>query len=158
MHDKSRSTRWRRSLLALGVCLALWLPAPVTLGQSDSLPRLGQAGAEELNPAAERRIGEAAMRRIRRDPTYSNDAEVVDYLNRLAAGLTSASIAAGFSFDLFLVQNPTLNAFALPGGFIGVHSGLITAAQTESELASVLAHEIGHVTQRHIARMLSEQK
>ena len=61
-------------------------------------------------------------------------------------------------FTFFLVRDPMLNAFALPGGFIGVHSGLLIAAQNESELAGVLAHEIAHVSQRHIARMLGQQK
>lgn len=65
---------------------------------------------------------------------------------------------AGFDFFFFAVRDPVLNAFALPGGFIGVHSGLLLAAQSESELASVLAHEIGHVAQRHIARMVGSQK
>ncbi|MFZ9679161.1 MAG: M48 family metalloprotease [Quisquiliibacterium sp.] len=148
----------RQGLLACAIAVALCLPAPATLAQSDNLPRLGDAGSEELTPAAERRIGEAIMHQIRSDPAFSDDAEIADYLNRLAATLTAVPGAAGFSFELFLVLDPTMNAFALPGGFIGVHAGLITAAQTESELASVLAHEIGHVTQRHIARMLSEQK
>lgn len=144
---------------ALAVWLSLGLagaPLPA-LAQVDNLPRLGDAGAEELSPSAERRLGDAIMREVRRDPAYSDDPEVTEYLNRLVAGLGQATSAAGFSFELFLVRDPTLNAFAFPGGFIGVHSGLITAAQSESELASVLAHEMGHVTQRHIARMLSQQ-
>jgi predicted Zn-dependent protease len=156
--QSSQQGRRRMRLPALAVAIALGLPAPVTIAQTDNLPRLGDAGSDELTPAAERRIGEAIMHQIRTDPAYSDDVEVVDYLNRLAATLTGAPSTAGFNFELFLVLDPSMNAFALPGGFIGVHSGLITAAQTESELASVIAHEIGHVTQRHIARMLSEQK
>ena len=61
-------------------------------------------------------------------------------------------------FEFFAVPDPQINAFALPGGFIGVHTGLILLAQNESELASVLAHEISHVTQRHMARMVANQK
>jgi predicted Zn-dependent protease len=144
---------------ALAVWLSLGLagaPLPA-LAQIDNLPRLGDAGADELSPSAERRLGDAIMREVRRDPAFSDDPEVTEYLNRLVAGLAQTPSAAGFSFELFLVRDPTLNAFAFPGGFIGVHSGLITAAQSESELASVLAHEMGHVTQRHIARMLSQQ-
>src|SRR5205823_1294781 len=65
---------------------------------------------------------------------------------------------ARFDFEFFVMRDHSINAFALPGGFVGVHTGLLTAADTESELASVLAHEISHVTQRHIARMLGQQQ
>jgi len=147
----------RRSLALLLAC-TLVAGAPVARAQTENLPRLGDAGAEELSPAAERRLGEAIMRELRRDTAVSDDVEINDYLNRLASTLTKTRAASGYSFELFLVRDPTLNAFALPGGYIGVHSGLIVAAQSESELASVISHEIGHVTQRHIARMLSEQR
>jgi len=140
----------------LAAALAL-SPLPA-VPQVDNLPRLGDAGGDELSAAAERRLGEAIMRDLRRDPAISNDVELTDYLNRLGAQLNATSTNTGQSFELFLVLDPTMNAFALPGGFIGVHSGLITAAQSESELASVIAHEMGHVTQRHIARMLAQQR
>ncbi len=147
--------RASRALCAALAAALMLIPSPA-LPQAGTLPRLGDAGAEDLSPAAERRLGERIMRDLRRDASVSDDAELADYLNRLAA--TLAAGAQGQSFELFLVIDPTLNAFALPGGFIGVHTGLIVAAETESELASVLAHEIGHVTQRHIARMLSGQR
>lgn len=141
---------------------ALALAAPLgprfAHAQADNLPRLGDAGGEELSPGMERRIGESIVREMRRRGVIHDDVEVSDYLNRFAAGLASTTPAAGFEFEFFVVQDGTLNAFALPGGFIGVHTGLIVGAQTESELASVLAHEIGHVTQRHIARMLERER
>lgn len=126
--------------------------------QLSSLPRLGDAGAEDLPPATERRIGEAIMRDLRRDRVLLDDIELTDYLNRFAAVLTETPAAQGYSFEFFLVRDASMNAFAMPGGFIGVHTGLIAVSSTESELASVLAHEIGHVTQRHIARMLATQR
>jgi predicted Zn-dependent protease len=102
------------------------------------------------------------MHDIRRDPDYMNDAPLLEYLNNFGWTLVAARPEvrgeAGFDFFFFAVRDPVLNAFALPGGFIGVHSGLLLAAQSESELASVLAHEIGHVAQRHIARMVGSQK
>lgn len=147
----------RRSLSA-ALAFALALAPAAARAQADNLPRLGEAGAEELSPAAERRIGEQIMRTLRRDVAVSDDAEVGEYLNRLAARLAATPAASGFAFELFLVRDATLNAFALPGGYVGVHSGLVVAARTESELASVIAHEIGHVTQRHIARMLAQQR
>jgi len=110
----------------------------------------------------ERRLGEEIMRDVRRDRDYLDDAAVQEYLNNFAATLLSARPdargEAGYDFFFFAVRDPSLNAFALPGGFIGVHSGLVLAAQSESELASVLSHEIGHVAQRHIARMLGKQR
>jgi predicted Zn-dependent protease len=106
----------------------------------------------------ERRIGEQIMVEVRRDPAYLADPESSEYLNHLGYQLVSVSPARSLDFVFFLVRDPMLNAFALPGGFIGVHTGLVIAAQSESELAGVLAHEVGHVTQRHIARMISRQK
>jgi predicted Zn-dependent protease len=149
--------------LRLGVVLlaAFVLAAPASLparAQSVDLPSLGEAGAEDLPPGTERKIGEQIMAQIRRDPDYLADPEATEYLNHLGYKLVSVSAARSTDFSFFLVRDPMLNAFALPGGFIGVHTGLMIAAQTESELAGVLAHEIGHVSQRHIARMLGNQK
>ena len=89
---------------------------------------------------------------------YLQDPEVNDYLNELGHRLVAASHDTKQDFEFFAVPDPQINAFALPGGFIGVHTGLILLAQNESELASVLAHEISHVTQRHMARMVANQK
>ena len=140
----------------LAAALALG-PVPVA-AQIDNLPRLGDPSADELSPQAERRLGESIMRQIRRDPVWLDDADVVDYINRLAAPLSATAAAGSTSFEFFALLDPSINAFALPGGYIGVHTGLLTAADSESEVAAVLAHEIGHVTQRHIARMLAQQK
>jgi predicted Zn-dependent protease len=86
------------------------------------------------------------------------DIEVVDYLQGLGYRLAASSGEASQKFTFFVVQDSSINAFALPASIIGVHSGLILAAGSESELASVISHEIGHVTQRHIARMIAQQK
>jgi len=122
------------------------------------LPALGEAGGEDLPPALERKIGEQIMAQVRRDPDYLSDPESTEYINYVGYRLVSVSSARSQDFTFFMVRDPMLNAFAMPGGFIGVHSGLVIAAQTESELAGVLAHEIAHVSQRHIARMLGQQK
>ncbi len=144
--------------LAAVLAGVLALAPPFAVAQVDNLPRLGDASADELSPTMERRIGESIVREMRRRGAIHGDAEITDYLNRFASALTDTYPAAGYSFEFFLVRDGTLNAFALPGGYIGVHTGLIVAAQSESELASVLAHEIGHVSQRHLARMLARER
>jgi predicted Zn-dependent protease len=127
--------------------------------QSAPLPDLGDAGSADLSPQQERRIGESIVRDIRlREPAYLDDAEIAEYLNALGARLIAAAPGARQDFEFFALRDPAINAFALPGGFIGVNTGLITASDSESEVASVLAHEIAHVTQRHIARQLGIQK
>ncbi len=123
------------------------------------LPDMGDPSTAALSPEMERRLGDRVMRQIHRDPDYVPDPLLSDYLNDIGyrliesarrqhvAGSTSAS-----SFELFAVRDPGINAFALPGGYIGVNTGTLVATDSESELASVLGHEIGHVLQRHIAR------
>jgi predicted Zn-dependent protease len=137
--------------------LALLLAAPVAL--ADGLPDLGEAASADLSPAMERRLGESTMTEIRlRDPTYLDDAEVESYVNRLGARLAAQAGAVENPFRFFVLRDPTINAFATFGGYIGVNTGLLLAAQSESEVASVLAHEISHVTQRHLARQVAQQR
>ncbi len=153
--------------LRRAVCAAVALTltaAPLTAGparaqsQPIELPSLGEAAADDLSPTNERKLGEAIMRQVVQDPSYLADPDVAEYLNALGYLLVSSSPARHMDFGFFAVRDPMLNAFALPGGFIGIHSGLVLAAQSESELAGVMAHEIGHVEQRHIARMLASQR
>ena len=131
-------------------------------GVSQVIPTLGDLNRQELSPRAERQFGEQIMREFRRDPDFLDDAPLLEYLNNFGSNLVNARPdvrgEAVFDYSFFAVRDPVLNAFALPGGFVAVHSGLILAAQSESELASVVAHEIGHVAQRHIARMLGQQR
>lgn len=140
--------------------LALGSPVGASAAEQASLPSLGESAEAGLSVASERRLGELLMRRIRASPEgFLDDPELEAYLARLAQRLaTRSDNAQGHAFELFGVKAPSLNAFALPGGFIGVHTGLIVQTRSESELASVVAHEIAHVTQRHIARMLEQQR
>jgi beta-barrel assembly-enhancing protease len=123
-----------------------------------SLPELGDPSQAVLSGVQERRLGEAIVRQIRGSGAYLNDPEVNGYLNELGNRLVTAIPGAQFDFEFFAVADPSINAFALPGGFVGVNTGLILLAQTESELASVLGHEITHVTQHHIARSIDAQR
>lgn len=136
---------------------AFTLLAPAGLW-AQSLPDLGEAAQAGFSPLQERRLGEAIMREIRADRGFFDDAEATDYVASLGKRLAAHSPDPRQDFEFFLVRDSQINAFALPGGFIGVHTGLLIAAQSESELASVLAHEIAHVVQRHIARMIAQQK
>lgn len=131
---------------------------------SGSLPSLGDGS--ELSAAAERRIGERIAASIYRDPDYVDDPVLGDYLQGIWQPLLAAARARGelppelderFAWDVFLLRDRTLNAFALPGGYFGVHLGLISAVGSADEMAAVLAHEISHVTQRHISRLMTQQ-
>lgn len=139
-----------------------WPLATSSLGHAQALPSLGDTERDELSPLMERKVGEQVMRDIRLNRDYLDDAPLLEYLNNFGATLLAARPdargEAAYDYFFFAVRDPMLNAFALPGGFIAVHSALLLAAQSESELASVMAHEIGHVAQRHIARMLGKQR
>jgi beta-barrel assembly-enhancing protease len=140
-------------ILVTLLCLALPLQ-----GLGEGLPDLGDASQSTFSPQLERKIGEQVVREIRQyEPSYFDDPDVIDYLNNLGYRLVASSPQATQDFEFFALKDPTLNAFALPGGFIFVHTGTIVAAESESELASVLAHEIGHVVQRHMARQVEQQ-
>lgn len=150
-----------RTTLLIGVLTAA---APVfshgeapLLGQN--LPELGEVASEDFSLATEKKIGQQIMREIRqREASYLDDNDVEAYLNQLGGRLAGVSSDPGYGLTFFAINDPSINAFAMPGGYIGVHSGLILTAQNESELAGVLAHEVSHVTQRHIARQLYQSK
>ncbi len=122
------------------------------------LPDLGEISRASLSEAQEDRIGREIMRQIRESSDYLDDAVISEYLENLGARLVAVSPNPGRHFEFFPVRDVSINAFALPGGYVGVHTGLISAARNESELAGVLSHEIAHVTQGHIARMVDNQK
>jgi predicted Zn-dependent protease len=155
-------------LASVSICFGFTLPvsafsnAPefdvLAMTSTNDLPLLGDADSEDLTPTAERKLGEMVMRNYRGSGAVYDDREVSEFLNRFGNKIVAAGVGQGSDFEFFLVKDNTLNAFALPGAYIGVHTGLIFAAQNESELASVLAHEAGHVTQRHIARMFGKQR
>jgi beta-barrel assembly-enhancing protease len=145
-------TKKRRLVVCLAVA-TLALAGPRTHAQT--LPDLGEGAQAEFSPHSERKVGEAIYQEIRAyEPTYVDDPEVQSYLNRLGSRLAANVEGSRQSFEFFALRESSLNAFAMPGGYIGVHTGLVLASQSESELAGVLSHEISHVTQHHIARMM----
>ena len=94
------------------------------------------------------------MRELRNTVGIVDDPQIAEYVQRLGNKLIASSDTADYPFRFFVVESPTINAFAAPGGYVGFNTGLILAADSESELASVFAHEIAHVTQQHIARQI----
>lgn len=148
--------RWRARAGAMAalVCAA-W--AQTALPASD-LPDLGDPSTSALSVLEEKRLGQQFMRQARQQLEFVEDPELVGYVRALGQGLVASSDAPGGYFRFYLVRDPNLNAFAAPGGHIAVHTGLILAASGESELAGVLAHEIAHVTQRHLPRMIERSK
>jgi predicted Zn-dependent protease len=144
-------------LFVLIIVLSILFPANI---HAHELSDLGDVSQATITPHQERQIGLQVMRQIRADPSYMDDPEIASYLNNLGHKLIANSDEANAqqSFEFFAVQDASINAFALPGGFMGFNSGLIIAAQSESELAAVMSHEIAHVTQKHLARMIASQK
>jgi beta-barrel assembly-enhancing protease len=130
--------------------------APTNL--DTSLPDLGDVSQTVLTQQDEDRIGAQIMRDVSTSDDVVQDIEIIDYLNALGNRLVAASPDKLQKFNFFVVQDNSINAFAMPGGVVGVHTGLIAVSNSESELASVLGHEIGHVSQHHLARMLASQK
>lgn len=159
--------------LAIAVLLLLGLASPsLTLGQSTkaasakSTPLLGVGEDGDLSLGAERRMGDAIAKQIYRDPDYLDDPLLNEYVDGIWQSLLKAARAKGeltpemderFAWRVMLARDRTVNAFALPGGYFGVHLGLIGLVANQDELASVLAHELTHVTQRHISRSISQQ-
>lgn len=167
----ARLKAWHAAAAALlawpiGLSTAAVDAAPTAGSSYMALPSLGDAAAQTLSPMAERRLGDRIMRSILRDPDVIDDPLLLEYVNQSwQTLLTSARQRGDLNADIdsthawrpFLVRERSVNAFALPGGYIGVHLGLMAMTTTPDELASVLAHELSHVTQRHIARMIGEQ-
>lgn len=122
------------------------------------LPDIGISANTVISPADEQKLGKAFIRQLRRQVEIIDNPQINHYINALGNRIASYSNNPEQQFYFFVVNEPSLNAFAIPGGFVGIHSGLILKTRSESELASVIAHEIAHVTQRHIARMIEASK
>ena len=165
-----RSIRFSSLALAAALLMAgspgvhAQLSAGASRGSSGAQPTLGDN--LELSAGAERRLGDRVAASIYRDPDYLDDPVLADYLQSIwqplltaarARGELSAELDERFAWELFLIRDRSINAFALPGGYFGVHLGLIGEVSSRDELAAVLGHELSHVTQRHISRLITQQ-
>jgi len=141
-----------RSVLTASVLLSLLFTLPI---RADiTLPDIGDSSSAYLSPQKADRIGRQMYQQFRDKGEILQNPELEEYVKSVGYRLLSASGLDAQHFTFFIVNDPQINAFAMPGGYIGVNTGLITATRSESELAAVLAHECGHVLQHHIARSL----
>lgn len=122
--------------------------------QDYNLPSIGQPADNVLSPAEEERIGERVLHQLMAQDLILEDPELEEYIGRIGRRLVGQTGHSPSDFRFFVIDDRRVNAFALPGGYIGINAGLILESETESELAGVLAHEVAHVTQRHIARQI----
>ena len=151
--SQMNTTRSRSIGTRLALCLLLYLgQATPSLALNTELPDLGNSAGTLMTPKRERELGKAFMRSVRRSQRVMNDPLLADYIQNLGQELVRHSDASGTPFTFFLIEDPQINAFAGPGGYIGIYTGLLLTTETESELAAVLAHEIAHVTQQHLLR------
>ena len=141
-------------LLTLFV-LALGSPPSSAQPQSD-LPEIGDSSSTVLSAEDEMRIGKDMLRQLKANGALVDDPIVNEYIQHLGSRIAAGAASATTRFTFFVVNAESINAFAMPGGFIGVHAGLLLASRTENEVASVIAHEIAHVTQHHIARGIEQ--
>ncbi|NJD07236.1 MAG: M48 family metallopeptidase [Methylococcaceae bacterium] len=125
-------------------------PAGQSPDQDQPLPEIGDFSGTVMTPLQEKELGSAFFRSLHNETQISEDPEIADYIQTIGQKLAENSANPSLPFHFFVVVEPTINAFAGPGGYIGVNSGLILTSESESELASVLSHEIAHVTQRHL--------
>ena len=144
--------------LLLSLLLVLRPLAALPQSNFDDLPNLGDASGQVISPKQDKALGAYFMRQIRQAGMVLDDVETTSYLQALGHKLAIHSENPGYGFTFFLVDDTSINAFAGPGGYIGANVGLILAAEAESELAGVMAHEIAHVTQRHLARSFQAQE
>ena len=145
-----------RTAIALTAALLIAAVAPAGAAGTSDLPDLGAPWDSVLSQSEENQIGRMIVHRLREADQILDDPELTEYIQTIGHRL-SAHAEGGQRFDFFVVRDPTINAFALPGGYVGVNAGLLLATENESELAGVLAHEVSHVTQRHMARMAQAQ-
>ena len=136
---------------------AALLAMPVAVAQQ-GLPDFGSPADSVLTKSRERLLGDGVVFELRRAGAIVNDPLLNEYIRLLGSQLASQVNDGDYAFQFFMIDDDSINAFAMPGGVIGVHTGLLVATENESELAGVLAHEVSHVTQRHIARAIYDQQ
>ncbi|HTV97713.1 MAG TPA: M48 family metalloprotease [Steroidobacteraceae bacterium] len=143
---------------AAGVCASVsWAADPAAPQQEQDLPDLGSPATAAVSLEEEYQVGLAWARQMRAQGLVLEDPEVSDYIQQIGHSLSSHAEEGQHQFNYAVLRDPVINAFAMPGGFIMINSGLFLATSNENELAGVLAHETAHVTQRHLVRGMIDQ-
>ena len=140
-------------LLALAATIAVWSPNNLANNRI-KLPDIGSTSGAIISTELEKTLGKLFIRSVRRRVPMIQDQEINDYIQQLGNKIAKSSEQPNRHFSFFGVDNRSINAFAGPNGYIGINSGLIMVTESESELASVFAHEVGHVTQHHLQRAI----
>lgn len=146
------TTHLKHGLITALLAATAWSAA--TPADEIKLPDMGSPADAILSSNDEARLGRAIMRDIRRSGQVVEDPLITEYINEIGSKIAAQTNEKGIDYTFFVIDDPRINAFAIPGGFIGVHTGLLEATRNEDELAGVLAHEVAHVSQRHIARSI----
>lgn len=150
----------KKTILSLKIMLFIsaFFPTIVLSNTTQNLPELGSSYDTSISKAYEKRLGKIFMKQIRHYLKVVSDPEIQHYIQSLGQKLASYNYETSQNFSFFMVDNPDINAFAGPDGIIGINTGIILNSATEGELASVIAHEISHVTQKHLPRMFEKSK
>jgi len=146
-----RFVKPKQLLVVVLFCSLTFQPA---FAAGEDLPDIGSPADTILSKEKEMQIGRSIYKSLRDTGRVVTDPEVQEYIQDVGQKLSANAQDGDFRFNFFVIDDPAINAFALPGGYIGIHSGLLLATKNESELAGVMAHEISHVTQRHISRAI----
>ena len=145
-------------MLRFLACLILASACGAAAAQGSDLPDFGSLADSVITRSQEARLGRSIVAQLRNAGAVMDDPQLTEYIQSLGARLAGQASDGKQDFEFFIVDDSAINAFALPGGYIGVNSGLILTSDSESELAGVLAHEVAHVTQRHIARSMYDSQ
>ena len=140
------------------IVLLFSLSLSLHAAENNPLPDIGNPSSAGMTPANEKQLGASLLRWLRQNNLISNDPIIQSYIHSLGYQLVANSDESRQPYTFFVVNDPSINAFAAPGGYIGIHTGLILTTETEDELAGVMAHEIAHITQRHMARTYQSAK
>ncbi|MEW6998636.1 M48 family metalloprotease [Colwelliaceae bacterium BS250] len=154
---KQFTVKMKPTVIAASIAALLFASSAMSQQDKNQLPEIGTSAVSTLSLDKEELYGKAMMRSVRATQPIIQDPVLTEYINTLGNRLLLNAEGVNYQFEFFIINNQEINAFAFFGGHIGTHSGLITLADTESELASVLSHEISHVTQRHLARKMEAQ-
>ncbi len=159
LHGRCKNALSRAAVqLVLSVFAAQTMLAQPVLGVGNDLPDIGSPADTLLSKDRELQIGRSIYKSLRDADRIVIDPEVQEYIQNLGQRLAANAQDGDFNFNFFVVDDLAVNAFALPGGYVGIHSGLLLETKNESELAGVMSHEISHVTQRHISRAIYASK